>query len=66
MDSTGFYLVVKNFTNLTPEEGAEVGRLSQQYPYSQLLQLLNARVAKDHKYSNEIEILHQSELPTGL
>ncbi len=60
MDSTDFYLVVKNFTNLTPEEGAEVGRLSQQYPYCQLLQLVNARVARDHKLFNEVEMLHQS------
>jgi len=60
MDSTGFHVVVKNFTNLTPEEGAEISKLSSQYPYSQILQLLHARAARDFNYENQVELLHQS------
>ncbi|MEJ0057471.1 MAG: hypothetical protein WDN75_18560 [Bacteroidota bacterium] len=60
MDSTGFHVAVKNFTNLTPEEGDEIRKLSNQYPYSQILQLLYARAARDFNYENQVALLHQS------
>jgi len=60
MDSTGFHLVVKNFTNLIPEEGAVVRDIKDQYPYSQLLQLLYARAAKDLNYEDQDHALHEA------
>ncbi|NOT73278.1 MAG: hypothetical protein HOP08_00020 [Cyclobacteriaceae bacterium] len=60
MDSSGFYLAVKNFTNLTAEEAKEIDRLSSEYPYSQILHLLKARIAKDLSLPNQADLLHES------
>ena len=60
MDSSGFHLLIKNFTNLTEGEGAEVKKLSKEFPYSQILHLLRSRAAQDLQYSDKTEILHQS------
>lgn len=60
MDSPGFHRLVKNFTNLTQDEYAEVSKLSKQFPYSQILHLIESRAAKDLRYKEQTELLHQS------
>ena len=60
MDSSGFYILIKNFTTLTEDECKEVGALSKQYPYSQLLHLLHARAAQDLQSPDRAAILNQS------
>ena len=60
MDSSRFHLLVKNFTNLTDGEFAEVDKLSKEYPYSQILYLLLSRAALDLKSPEKTEILNQS------
>lgn len=62
MDSSGFHLLVKNFTNLTEDECAEVGKLSKEYPYSQILYLLHSRAAQDLQSQEKTTLLHQSAL----
>ena len=53
-------MLVKNFTNLTEGEFAEVDKLSKEYPYSQILYLLHSRAALDLKSPAKTEILNQS------
>ncbi|CAN5337741.1 hypothetical protein BH09BAC3_BH09BAC3_37460 [soil metagenome] len=60
MDSTGFHVAVKNFTNLTPEEGVGISELRNQYPYSQILQLLYAKVARDLRHDDQEDALHEA------
>ncbi len=60
MDASSFHLLVKNFTNLTEDEFAEVGKLSKEHPYSQMLHLLRSRAALDLKSPEKTEILNQS------
>lgn len=60
MDSSRFNLLVKNFTNLTRDEYAEVSTLSKLYPYSQVLHLIHSRAAKDLQYNEQTALLHQS------
>src|SRR5438876_301865 len=60
MDSPGFPSLVQNFTDLTDENYVELKKLSDQYPYSQLLHLIMARAARDLKHSDHEQVLHQS------
>ncbi len=62
MDASGFHLLIKNFTNLTQGEFEEIGKLSKEYPYSQILYLLRSRAALDLKSPEKTEILNQSAL----
>ncbi len=60
MDSPGFPSLVQNFTDLRDEDYTELKKLSDQYPYSQLLHLLMARAARDLKHNDQETVLHQS------
>jgi hypothetical protein len=60
MDSPGFPSLVQNFSALTGEDFAELKKLSDLYPYSQLLHLLMARAARDLKHPDQESILNRS------
>ncbi|MDZ4716675.1 MAG: hypothetical protein SH819_14510 [Cytophagales bacterium] len=60
MNSTGFRLLVKNFSDLTPAEYAKVQELSDRYPYSQLLHILKSRASKDQNQHNQVDLLHHA------
>ncbi len=60
MDSPGFPSLVQNFTALTDEDYAQLKKLSDQYPYSQLLHLLMARAAQDLRRTDQETVLHQT------
>ena len=57
MDKKQFNTVVKRFTSTSKREAEEILSLKAQYPYSQLLTALAARVSKDHKFT-----IHNDEL----
>jgi hypothetical protein len=59
VDKIQFNSVLKRFTATTQREAEEILSLKSQYPYSQLLTALAARVAKDHNFTiqnNELTI----------
>lgn len=58
MHADRFLSLVKNATDLRPEELAMVRKLAGQYPYSQLLQLLVARGSRDQKGADAQAALH--------
>jgi hypothetical protein len=60
MDSSGFQLLAKNFTNLTPQECDQLKELARQHPYSQLIHLIHSRAAQDLKHPDQGELLNQS------
>lgn len=57
MDKNDFLSLINRYTDTSPEEAGKVATLKAEYPYSQLLQTLLARVSKDHAFDN-----HQQEL----
>ncbi|MFZ6010745.1 MAG: tetratricopeptide repeat protein [Bacteroidota bacterium] len=57
MDKNLFIKVLHHYSGSSTAEAQEVLSLKQEYPYSQLLHALSARVTKDHGFSN-----HQQEL----
>lgn len=60
MDSSGLLHIVRNFTDLTPDESEEVNALSRQFPYSQLFHLLKARAARDLGRTDKDAQLHEA------
>ena len=60
MDSAGFRLLTKNFTNLTEEECFQVQKLAREHPYSQLIHLIHSRAAQDLRHPDKAELLNQS------
>ena len=60
MDSVGFLLLLRNFTNLTREESDTIQELARQYPYSQLLHYLRSRAAQERNEQGKAELLHRS------
>lgn len=57
MEKDHFAAVLKDYFNCTEEEAIEVISLKKNFPYSQLLHALSARVSQDHGLSG-----HQQEL----
>src|SRR5436190_15655305 len=60
MDSSGFQLLARNFTNLTQKECDLLKELARQHPYSQLIHLIRSRAAQDLKQPDQSDLLHQS------
>ena len=57
MDKNDFLGLLNRYTESSAKEAAEIASLKAEYPYSQLLQTLSARVSKDHAFEE-----HQREL----
>lgn len=57
MDKNEFIGLLNRYTETSAEEAAEIASLKAEYPYSQLLQTLSARVSKDHAFNE-----HEQEL----
>lgn len=57
MDKQQLADLLNHYTASSTEEATEVIALSDQYPYSQLLHVLAARVSKDHNLQNQQDIL---------
>jgi len=53
VDKKGFIHVLHHFADSSAEEAQEVVSLKDNFPYSQLLHALSARVCKDHGFSNQ-------------
>jgi tetratricopeptide (TPR) repeat protein len=51
--------LLHHYTGSSSQEAAEVISMRNEYPYSQVLQALSARVSKDHNYDNQ-QLLLQS------
>ncbi len=60
MDSLSFHKLIKNFTNLTEAEYSQLANLSVQFPYSQIIRLLQTRAAQDLHHADMAELLNQS------
>lgn len=60
MDSNGLRFVIKNFTDITPGEFEQLQKASSNYPYSQILHVLESRASKDLKTDNHISLLHKT------
>ena len=60
MDSSGFRLLSKNFTNLTEEECVQLQELARRHPYSQLIHLIHSRAAQDLHHPDKAQLLNQS------
>ena len=53
MDKNKFISLLDHFSGSSVAEAEEVLSLKNQYPYSQLLHVLSAKVSKDHGFSNQ-------------
>ena len=53
MDKNHFIKILQHYPDSSVEEAQEVLTLKQQYPFSQLLHALSARVSKDHDFGNQ-------------
>lgn len=60
MDKKQLTDLLNHYTASTTQEATEVISLCDQYPYSQLLQALSARVSKDHNLQNQQAILQSA------
>ncbi len=60
MDKNQFASLLNHFTESSSQEAAEVTLLVKEYPYSQLLKTLAARVTKDHQLNNQQVALQQA------
>jgi tetratricopeptide (TPR) repeat protein len=49
--------LLNHYKSSSPEEAEDIISLRKQYPYSQVLQALSARVSKDHQLKNQQELL---------
>ena len=54
--------MIKNFTCLTEDEYESIKGLSKEYPYSQIINLLKARAAKDLNHADKDSQLHFAAL----
>ena len=57
MDAAVFHNLVKNFTVLTKDEYSQIHELSRQYPYCQLIHMLESRASRDMQEKNQAEVL---------
>ncbi len=53
MDKSLFLQLLQHYAGTSVEEAKEIASLKAQFPYSQLLQTLSARVSKDHGFQNQ-------------
>ncbi len=53
MDKSLFLKLLQHYAGTSLEEAKEISSLKDQFPYSQLLQTLGARVSKDHGFQNQ-------------
>ena len=53
MDKNQFLTVVQRFSDSSVEEAEEILSLKEDFPYSQLLHALSARVSRDHGFSTQ-------------
>lgn len=53
MDKSLFLQLLQHYASTSVEEAKEIASLKAQFPYSQLLQTLCARVSKDHGFQNQ-------------
>lgn len=60
MDKKQLTDLLNHYTASSTEEATEVISLCDQYPYSQLLHALAARVSKDHNLQNQLDILQSA------
>lgn len=60
MDKIQLTDLLNHYTASSPEEASDVISLCDQYPYSQLLHALAARVSKDHNFENQQSILQSA------
>ena len=60
MDKKQLTDLLNHYTDSSSEEATEVIALCDQYPYSQVLQALAARVSKDHSLKNQQVILQSA------
>lgn len=60
MDKKQLTDLLNHYTDSSTEEATKVISLCDQYPYSQLLHALAARVSKDHNLTNQQEILQSA------
>ncbi len=58
MDSAGFYVLTKNFSRLSKLDADALEQLSEEFPYSQLVHLLQARASQDLGFSNKSTLLN--------
>ncbi len=58
MDTSGFNSIVKNYSCLTEDEYLSIKGLSYQYPYCQIINLLQARAAQDLGHPDKDKMLH--------
>jgi tetratricopeptide (TPR) repeat protein len=52
--------LLHHFTSSSTQEAEEVMALCDEYPYSQVLQALSARVSKDHNFENQQQLLQMA------
>ena len=52
--------LLHHYSGSSSEEAAEVISLRDEYPYSQVLQALSARVSKDHNFDNQQSLLQSA------
>src|SRR5687768_17420976 len=57
VDKNQFISLLHRYSGSSEEEADELLSLKSKYPYSQLLHILAARVAKDHGFDNHQEVL---------
>lgn len=60
MDKNQFVSLLHRFSGTTANEAVEVNALAGNYPYSQLLEALAARVSKDHQLNGHQVILQRA------
>lgn len=53
MEKTVFLNILQHYASTSPDEAKEIAALRAQYPYSQMLQTLSARVSKDHGFQQQ-------------
>ncbi len=65
MNSAAFQTLLKNSSVLTAEELKELREWNTQYPYCQVIHLLLARGARDHKAADAEKLLQRSAVYAG-
>jgi hypothetical protein len=57
VDKNSFTSLLHRYSGTSPEEAEAIVSLKDDYPFSQLLQTLAARVSRDHDFSNHPQLL---------
>ena len=60
MEKTGFIDLINHYAGTQPEEANAIRNLRNNYPYSQVIQVLAARFAKDHAWSDQQGLLQSA------